>query len=127
MAEGIKVLIAEDEFLVALDIKTELKRLGYAVCDPVASGGDAIVTACRERPDVILMDVNLASEIDGIAAARAIRAEYDPFIIFMTGLDDAGMQEHIKAMDRARYVAKPVSVREIEGIIRSIINKSPDS
>jgi DNA-binding response OmpR family regulator len=125
MRERVKVLIAEDEYLVALDIRNELMRIGYDVCIPVATGDNVIAAAIKEKPDVILMDINLASDIDGIAAARAIRENYDPCIIFMTGLDEGGIKNIVGAMDKSRYIIKPVSIHEIEDMIRSVIGAVP--
>lgn len=70
-----KVLVVEDEGVVALDITQELESAGYSVVGHVASGEDAIVKAGELRPEVILMDIHLQGEMDGIAAPSRSRVD----------------------------------------------------
>ena len=77
-----RVFIVEDEVLVARDIKGRLEKLGYQVIGTAARGEDAVTRVLSERPDLILMDINLKGDMDGIEAADRIRAEADLPIIF---------------------------------------------
>jgi CheY-like chemotaxis protein len=72
--KGHRILIVEDEFIVAYEIQQTLEDRGFTVCGMVASGEAAVITAERERPDCVLMDVNVRGTIGGIEAARRIGA-----------------------------------------------------
>ena len=71
-----KILIVEDESIIAEDISDSLISLGYSITDIVYSGEEAILSAAAFRPDLVLMDVNLQGEIDGITAAEEIRSRF---------------------------------------------------
>lgn len=82
------LLVVEDESVVAMDIAGQLHEMGYRVCGCVDNGADAILRARAERPDLVLMDVVLKGEMDGIAAAAAIGAELQIPILFLTAYSD---------------------------------------
>jgi len=98
------VLIVEDESIVALGLQDRLERLGYDVAGIVESGESAVARAVERRPDIILMDINLAGAMDGIAAADAIRSLTNIPIIYLTAFND---DETVK---RAAFT-EPPSVR----------------
>ena len=79
-----RVFIVEDEVLVARDVQSRLEKLGYQVIGSAARGEDAVTQVLNDLPDLILMDINLKGEMDGIEAANRIRAEVDLPIIFCT-------------------------------------------
>ena len=70
----VRLLVVEDESIVALDLKSSLTMLGYQVVGTAASGEDAIARAESAHPDLVLMDINLQGEMDGVEAANTIRA-----------------------------------------------------
>lgn len=78
-----RILVVEDEHVVALDLAQRLRALGYGVQGVVASGPDAIRSALDTRPDIILMDIHLHGEMDGIEAAAQIITQYDVPIIYL--------------------------------------------
>ncbi len=78
-----RVFIVEDEVLVARDVQSRLEKLGYRVIGSAARGEDAVTQVLNDLPDLILMDINLKGEMDGIEAANRIRAEVDLPIIFL--------------------------------------------
>ena len=85
MNKKVKILLVEDEAIVAQYLSLELELEGYEVCGYVATGEEAIQKALEEKPDLILMDINILGDIDGIQAAEEIlKHRYIP-IIFMTG------------------------------------------
>ena len=115
MSEAVtRVLIVEDESIVALDLQSLLLRLGYEVCGREATGEGALEAARRERPDLILMDIRLAGEMDGISSAEAIRREIDIPVIFLTAYADRQTVERAKSSDAYGYLLKPFQEREIE-------------
>lgn len=80
-----RILVAEDEFVVAFDLSVALERMGYEVCGVVSSGEDAIDYAERRLPDCVLMDVGLKGSIDGIEAARQILTRHGIRTAFLSG------------------------------------------
>ena len=117
----IKILIVEDEAVTARLLKLSLQRMGYTVCEPAATAEAAIATAGQEQPDVILMDIRLAGEMDGIEAARRIALLCDVSIIFMTGYSDRETRERAQALNPAAYLVKPVTPAEIEPLIGALV------
>jgi CheY-like chemotaxis protein len=77
-----RILIVEDEHIIAWDLERRLTRLGYAVLGIVSSGQDAIEKALELRPDLILMDIRLPGNMDGIEAAERIRAQLQTVILY---------------------------------------------
>ena len=114
----VKILIVEDEVLIGIQIKTELRRAGYQVIGPVTSGEEAIQHARTEKPDVILMDIRLMGNMDGIEAAREIHAFSSPDIIFTTGYQDVAIKERAMALHPLAYLGKPLSARHIDAVLQ---------
>ena len=83
-----RVLVVEDQRLVAADLEDTLKRLGYEVVGSVASGEEAIAKSIDVRPDLVLMDIRLRGEMDGIQAAAAIRERMEVPIVYLTAYAD---------------------------------------
>ena len=108
-----KILIVEDEKIIALDLQRRLERFGYSVVG-MASDGDEAITAARERePDIILMDIMLAGPMDGIEASKRIRAELDIPVIFLTAYTDEKTLERAKEVEPFGYILKPFKEREL--------------
>lgn len=108
-----KILIVEDESVVALDIRMQLEKLSYTVIGSVSTGEKAVETALQSRPDLILMDIKLRGEIDGIEAASRIRAKADIPIIFLTAFADERTLTRAKISGPFGYVLKPLDGREL--------------
>src|SRR4051812_48525521 len=83
-----RILVVEDERIVALDLVRTLEDLGYEVLDSVATGEAAIARAAELSPDIVLMDIRLAGRIDGIVAADQIRSARDVPVIYLTAHAD---------------------------------------
>jgi len=113
----IRILIVEDEYLIALSFKRELEHIGYDVIEPVASGQAAVNAALQEHPDIILMDMGLAGTLNGIEAARSITNQYKIPIIFMTGHSDDGTLEQIKQLNPIACLIKPIIGKQIHQTI----------
>src|ERR1041385_5865559 len=114
MSEGeqAEILIVEDEFVVASDLRDTLVEIGYRVVAMVATGEDAIVRARSLRPTVILMDIRLAGELDGIAAAARIRSERDVPIVFLTAHSNDETLRRAMATEPYGYIVKPFKAGE---------------
>lgn len=108
-----RVLIVEDEGIVAFDISEELQKLGYEVVDNAASGEDAIRLAEELKPDLIFMDVNLATSMDGIQAASVIQKSQNIPIIFLTAHAEESTLQRAKQVRPYGYIIKPFEKEEL--------------
>jgi PAS domain S-box-containing protein len=119
-----KILIVEDEKIVALDLKTILNNLGYEVIEPVNTGKDAINAAKKFKPDSILMDISLVDEMNGIEAANQIKKFSDIPIIFLTGKSDKKTLESARMSDPIAYLVKPFDENQIKITMELAISKN---
>lgn len=82
------LLIVEDEAVIAMELEDRLTRLGYTIMDTVVSGEAALAAAAASPPDLVLMDIFLQGESDGIAAAQELRARLDLPVVYLTAYAD---------------------------------------
>lgn len=120
MDRKIKILLAEDELLIAQCLKMELEMEGYEICSFVSEGEEAVKTAKKEKPDVILMDIHLSGKMDGIEAAREIIEHKNVPVIFMTGYNDIEMFNRAQKINPVSYLEKPIEIIDLKPIIDSI-------
>ena len=107
------ILIVEDEKIIALDLQRRLERFGYSVIGMASDGQEAISLARERRPDIILMDIMLAGPMDGIEAAKQIRAQLGIPVIFLTAYTDEKTLERAKEVEPFGYILKPFKEREL--------------
>lgn len=119
-----KVLIAEDEALVALDIAHELESAGYTVVSQVSTGRAAVEKALELRPDVVLMDITMPGELDGIQAAEEITKKIGAPIIFVTAHSDEATLQRAKLTRPSGYVMKPFEPNELRANIEIALHRS---
>jgi len=112
-----RVMVVEDESVVAIDIGQRLETLGYTVTDIVSSGEKAIEKAGKDRPDLILMDIVLKGKIDGIEAANQIYNKYDIPVVYLTAYSDEKTLERAKQTGPFGYIIKPFEDRELHSVI----------
>lgn len=115
-----KILVVEDEALSAMFLQMVLKKAGYLIHKIVASGEEAIQNVSLEKPDVILMDINLAGAIDGIEAAKEINEKNNIPIIFMTGYPDHNHMKRAEELNPVKYFVKPFETEDLLQAIASI-------
>jgi PAS domain S-box-containing protein len=108
-----RILIVEDEAIIAKDIKRRLEKHGYEVPSIVSTGIRAIRQAEKEKPDLILMDIVMPGDIDGIDAAKFIRAAHDIPIIYLTAYADEAILERAIPTEPFGYVTKPFEDSEL--------------
>ncbi len=109
-----RILIVEDEHIIGLHLKEQVERLGYSVCSIVSSGGAAVDEARKQKPDLILMDIFLNGDMDGIEAAEKIRSEQITPIVYTTGhLEDEWFQRARRSLPLG-YLVKPLRDRELK-------------
>lgn len=109
-----KILIVEDELLVAADIEESLEILGYKVIGSVATGKDAIQKVSEELPDIILMDIMLKGNMTGIEAAREINKKHDVPIVYLTANADLPTIEKAKMSLPYGYIIKPFTEQDLQ-------------
>ncbi len=118
-----KIMVVEDESIVAKDIQNRLKRLGYKVNDIVSSGEEAIRKAAETQPDLILMDIVLKGEIDGIEAAKQINTLFNVPIVYLTAYADDSTIQRAKITEPFGYILKPFQTKELHSAIQIALYK----
>jgi CheY-like chemotaxis protein len=116
-----KILIVEDERIISTMLKKIIKDEGYALCGCVASGKEAIRFALNEHPDLVIMDIVLEDEIDGVEAARIITGEISVPVIFLTGNSDAATLKAALGIKPYDMLTKPVRKSQLVDVIKGAI------
>ncbi|WP_256386613.1 response regulator, partial [Hydrocoleum sp. CS-953] len=106
-------MIVEDESIIAEDLADSLRTMGYTVVDIVSSGEEAILMAAEKQPNLILMDVMLQGEMDGVTAAEQIQSNLQIPIIFLTAYTDNKTLQRVKATNPFGYIVKPFEERNL--------------
>jgi PAS domain S-box-containing protein len=117
------ILVVEDERIVAQGIRCELEQMGYEVPDLAASGEEAIEKACRLHPDLVLMDIVLRGDMDGIEAARRIRERFDIPVVFLSAYEDQHTLGRAKTTEPFGYLLKPYEEKELHTTIETALYK----
>ena len=118
-----RILLVDDDQDICRFIALQLARFDYDLLATVASGEEAVQLANRLQPDLILMDIHLSGEMDGIAAANAIHAETDIPVVFLTADCSDDLLHRAKMVDTFAYVLKPVNERELRVVIEMTLYK----
>ena len=121
-----RVLIVEDELLVAWHLESLAREQNFEVCGLVPDGDGAIEQAIDLDADLVLMDIRLAGPIDGIEAARRIRAQRNTPIIFITAHGDPATRERIgRVLPGVPVLAKPITGERLKEAIAAVMNVKP--
>ena len=118
-----KILIVEDESIIAEDISDSLISLGYRITGMVYSGEEAIEAAAKFRPDLVLMDVNLQGEIDGITAAAEIRSRFQIPVVYLTAYADENTLRRVNATKPFGYIVKPFEEKNLHTTIQLALHR----
>jgi PAS domain S-box-containing protein len=118
------ILIVEDELITAADLEDVLIRLGYHVAGTASSGEEAIRRAEQTSPDLVLMDIHLAGDMDGTQAANEIRRRMDIPVIYLTAHADSETLARAKQAQPLGYVVKPFQEPELQAAIEIALHKS---
>ncbi|OIN92370.1 MAG: hypothetical protein AUJ20_07980 [Comamonadaceae bacterium CG1_02_60_18] len=118
-----KILIVEDEVIVARDIAQQLQGLGYTVTGITAQGEQAIDLATQQKPDLVLMDIQLGGVMDGIAAAQIIRTQCAIPVIFLTAFAADDVLDRAKLTEPFGYILKPFTERELSTVLAMALYK----
>jgi two-component system, response regulator PdtaR len=122
--QGAKILVVEDEAIVAMDIKLRLSQLGYEVPRVVAMGEEAFQAAEELKPELVLMDISLKGHMPGTEAAQRIHSELDIPIVFLTAYADENTLEKAKASEPFGYITKPFEDSDLRVAIELALYKA---
>jgi len=123
----INILIVEDELLIAKNLSYKLEKLGYEIVGIVCSGADAIQRAIEMKPDLILMDIVIKGDIDGIETAALINQELDIPIIYTTAYADDETLQRAENTGSYGYLLKPFKERELHATIKIALSKHQEA
>lgn len=123
MTNARSILVVEDEMVISMELAGTLKRLGYQIAGQLISGEEAIARAGELSPDLILMDIRLKGEIDGIEAAKQIGELYDIPVVFLTAHSDDTTLHRAIAIQPSGYLIKPFNDRELYSTIELSLYK----
>jgi len=113
----VQILIVEDEAIVSMDLRYKLEALGYSVPAEIRSGEEAVDAASRLRPDVVLMDIRLSGEMDGIDAAAQIQRCFKIPVVYVTCHADENTLERAKTTKASGYILKPFD----DAVLREVV------
>jgi CheY-like chemotaxis protein len=122
MNEKKKILIVEDEVILSTWLRFQLEDEGYEVCGNFTTGEEAVEFVQNTIPDLILMDIHLVGEIDGIEAAKIITGKSNIPIIFMTGYEIPEVAKRTLKIKPVAYLSKPVNMWNLKPIFESIFS-----
>ncbi len=120
---GKKILVVEDEFIVALDLKRSVSGFGYSVSKVVHSGEEAIEAVSKDKPDLILMDIILKGKLTGLEAGKTIWERYKIPIIYITSFfDDSTLRHNLEYATSYDYLIKPFKESDLKLKINNFIS-----
>jgi len=122
---ALKVMIVEDEAIAALATEMMLERLGFDVCCNVTSGEEALTAVGAAGPDILIMDVRLDGELDGIETAERIRLSLDVPVIYVTAYSDDTTRARAEATSPLAYLIKPLDMRLLEEALSQVARFGP--
>ena len=118
---GARIFIVEDEQIVAADLEIKLKRLGHEVVGSATSGSEAILMTKDLRPDLVLMDIRIHGDMDGMEAARRIQAFTGTPVIFITAYAEVFLAEPSSMAPPALCLSKPFSVSQLHSVLDAVL------
>lgn len=118
-----RILLVEDEVIVARDIAQQLDELGYQVAGHTARGEQALMLVENLQPSLVLMDIQLAGNLDGIATAQLIRAQFDVPVVFLTAYAAPDVLDRAKLCGPLGYILKPFNERELSVVLEMALYK----
>jgi DNA-binding LytR/AlgR family response regulator len=123
MAQKTKILIVEDEMIIAANISLQLTTLGYEVTGIIPRGEEALVHMEQNQPDILLLDINLKGNIDGIEMAQIMQKTYNIPVIYLTANADEENFNRAKSTHPYAFISKPFKKLDLERAIELTINR----
>lgn len=119
-----RILVVEDEGVIGRDVQNTLVQLGYVVPDVARTGEEALELVRRIEPDLVLMDIRLGGDLDGIETAARIKADHGAPVIFLTALADRETIARAKKTEPYGYLLKPFNDRELQSTVEMAVSRS---
>jgi CheY-like chemotaxis protein len=120
-----KILIVEDELIPAANIARNLKKKGYTVMTLMKSGKAALELIAQDPPDLVLMDIHLQGEMDGIETVQEMMKHYTIPVIYLTAYSDQTTLERAQKTQPYGYLVKPFNIQQIHEIIEAALHPDP--
>jgi AmiR/NasT family two-component response regulator len=127
MYKKLKAIVAEDEVIIALDVAASLRKLGYNISSIVNAGEKLIEKHNTCEPDLILTDIMLKGEINGIEAAKIIKRKRDVPILFLAGFSDPQFYKDASLISPNGLIVKPFNTCELKSKIDILLGKSSEA
>ncbi|HCY86782.1 MAG TPA: response regulator [Desulfobacteraceae bacterium] len=121
--DAARIFVVEDEFIIAEDIQESLTDMGYSVCGLASFGEDAVEKVGKKRPDLVLMDIFLKGDMDGISTADRVRSLFNIPVVYLTAYANDAILERAKVTGPFGYLIKPFTDRELRAAIEMAIFK----
>lgn len=121
---GWRILVVEDEAIIAMDIQDILKRIGYSSAEVVHSGEESIQKVASGHPHLVLMDIKLKGSLDGIEAAHQILQKYNVPVVYITAYGDEKTLKRVDGTGRFGYITKPFEESELQTAIQGALQKA---
>ncbi|MHA1728582.1 MAG: PAS domain S-box protein [Promethearchaeota archaeon] len=118
-----KILIVEDEWIVAKDIKNSIEQLGYEVTSIESSGEQALLSVELDQPDLVIMDIKLEGNIDGIETTKRLNSQFNLPIIYISAYYDESYIKRLKTSKPSGFLTKPLNIRELHAAIEISLYK----
>jgi diguanylate cyclase (GGDEF)-like protein len=123
MADQPRILVVEDEAITAMDLAAELRGLGYDVCGTEDTAEGAMEAVAREKPRLVLMDIRLGGNGDGVDVAREIAGRHDAAVVFLTAHSDEETLARALAVSPYGYIVKPFRARDLKVAVELALSK----
>ncbi len=118
-----RILIVEDELVIAKDLQKQLQKLGHDIPEIAASGEKAISIASKINPELVLMDIVLKGEMDGVKTAERLRSQFDIPVVFLTAYGDDQTLQRAKVSEPFGYILKPFDMQMVKITIEIALYK----
>jgi len=121
---GWKILVVEDEAIIAMDIQSILRKLGVRQTEVVHTGEESIEKVAAGRPHLVLMDIKLKGKLDGIEAAHEIFTQYNVPVVYITAFGDEGTLKRANGTLRYGYITKPFEETDLQSTVQNALHKA---
>ncbi len=121
---GWKILVVEDEAIIAMDIQSILRKLGLGQTEVVHTGEESIQRVAAGRPHLVLMDIKLKGKLDGIQAAHEIFTQYHVPVIYITAFGDEGTLKRANGTARYGFITKPFEETDLQSTVQNALHKA---
>jgi CheY-like chemotaxis protein len=120
---GEKILLVEDDDVIAKVADWRLKNLGYSVCGRATTGAEAMELVVNTKPDLVLMDINIRGDIDGIETAKMIKKGFNIPVVYVTSHSDGPTLERAKATRPDGFIVKPFEDNDLRVAIELALKR----